>query len=239
MVALSLAVTRDGEEANHALTGVVFIGRAPDNHIVLDAPDVSRRHARVEPLPSGNCRLVDLGSANGTRLNGKPIEARQPVEVGIRDTFSVANYTFRLVSGSGNGTVPPRRADALPAAATAIARPRLIVTTPRGTREHPLNGERLTLGRGEGNDVVINEPVVSSRHAMLQREGLSYRIEDAGSTNGLWLNGVKVTNRLMLDGDRFAIGTRVTVTFRLGLGDNEQVTKLVSLGGKPEEPPAG
>lgn len=48
------------------------LGRALDNEVVLESNDVSRRHARLEPAGSV-LRLVDLGSTNGTRVNGRRV----------------------------------------------------------------------------------------------------------------------------------------------------------------------
>jgi pSer/pThr/pTyr-binding forkhead associated (FHA) protein len=56
----------------HELTeGVSMIGRAPDNTIVIYDPSVSGRHAQLE-LSGESYRLKDLGSTNGTRVNGIP-----------------------------------------------------------------------------------------------------------------------------------------------------------------------
>jgi ABC-type multidrug transport system ATPase subunit/CRP-like cAMP-binding protein len=52
----------------------ITIGRTPDNAIVFDSPLVSRRHAVIEQADSG-FRLRDLGSVNGTYLNGAPIRS--------------------------------------------------------------------------------------------------------------------------------------------------------------------
>jgi len=51
---------------------VTTIGRDPSNDLVLDVGDVSRYHARIE-LAAGEPRVVDLGSTNGTRVNGQPV----------------------------------------------------------------------------------------------------------------------------------------------------------------------
>jgi len=51
------------------------IGREPENDIQLDLPDVFRRHCRIEALPGGGFRIVDLGSKNGTFLNGRTVQA--------------------------------------------------------------------------------------------------------------------------------------------------------------------
>jgi hypothetical protein len=51
---------------------VTTIGRGTDNDLVLESTDVSRHHARVE-CNGGQWRLVDLGSTNGTKVNGQPV----------------------------------------------------------------------------------------------------------------------------------------------------------------------
>jgi len=52
--------------------GSTTVGRSPENAIVLDASDVSRRHAKFE-FSRGRLRIHDLGSTNGTRVNGDPV----------------------------------------------------------------------------------------------------------------------------------------------------------------------
>lgn len=52
--------------------GTTSVGRATENDIVLDSPDVSRRHARIECTGHG-IRVHDLGSTNGTRVNGDAV----------------------------------------------------------------------------------------------------------------------------------------------------------------------
>ena len=48
------------------------IGRGLDNDLVLESTDVSRHHARID-YRDGQWHLTDLGSTNGTRVNGQPI----------------------------------------------------------------------------------------------------------------------------------------------------------------------
>jgi ABC transport system ATP-binding/permease protein len=55
-------------------TGVFTIGRSPSSDIVLDDPLVSRRHAELRLLPDGRRQLVDVGSFNGTFVNGRRID---------------------------------------------------------------------------------------------------------------------------------------------------------------------
>ncbi|GAA2449253.1 FHA domain-containing protein [Streptomyces glaucus] len=72
----------------------VRIGRAADNDLVLDDLVVSRHHAELRVLPDGAYEIADLGSHNGTYLNGRPV-TRAPV--GREDVVGIGHSAFRLV----------------------------------------------------------------------------------------------------------------------------------------------
>ncbi|HEX7160289.1 MAG TPA: ATP-binding cassette domain-containing protein [Trebonia sp.] len=76
--------------------GNVRIGRAPDNDLVLDDLIVSRYHAELRRTPDGGYEITDLGSHNGTYVNGRRVSA-QPVT--DRDTVGIGHSTFRLAGG--------------------------------------------------------------------------------------------------------------------------------------------
>ena len=67
------------------------IGRHADSTIVVDDPRVSRRHAAVRPVTGGHL-VVDLGSTNGTTVNGQPID-EQTLQPG--DEIQVGETTLR------------------------------------------------------------------------------------------------------------------------------------------------
>jgi hypothetical protein len=66
------------------------IGRSPECDLVLSDPTVSRRHAQLRPRPQG-WELVDLGSTNGTRLNGWRLGMAQSVRPGDVVTFGAVS----------------------------------------------------------------------------------------------------------------------------------------------------
>ena len=78
----------------HEAARLVRIGRAPENDIVLDDLLVSRHHAELHRLPAGGYELNDLGSHNGTFVNGRRIEQAILQEL---DVVSVGHCVFRLV----------------------------------------------------------------------------------------------------------------------------------------------
>ncbi len=67
-----ILLNEDGPEQEYELSKAsVTLGRAMTNDIILNDNRISRSHARLECGPQG-CELVDLGSSNGTWLNGFP-----------------------------------------------------------------------------------------------------------------------------------------------------------------------
>jgi hypothetical protein len=71
----------------------------------------------------------------------------------------------------------------------------------------PVAGGRAYIGRDVANDIVIDNPEVSRRHASIYQEAGRYVIEDLGSTNGTFVNGVRVTGPQPLhDGDIVGLG---------------------------------
>lgn len=77
-------------------SGTTKIGRARESHIWLDSDKTSRHHAELR-LAGGNLAVVDLGSTNGTFLNGERIQADQPMLVQGGDEIRFGDRVFTLV----------------------------------------------------------------------------------------------------------------------------------------------
>ncbi len=89
-------VTLMGEEAGRTfpLTGVeALIGRAPEADVSLRGSDISRRHALIRRTDDGVFIIKDLGSRNGTEVNGAPV-TEQPLKFG--DKIRVGSKTILL-----------------------------------------------------------------------------------------------------------------------------------------------
>ena len=81
----------------------------------------------------------------------------------------------------------------------------------------PLTGRPITLGRRPDNDVVIDEPTVSRRHALIMETLSGFVLRDLGSQNGTFLNHAKIDQRENPLGhlDRIRLGgSEVTLVFR-------------------------
>ncbi len=72
------------------------IGRIPDNDLVLSDLNVSRHHAELRKSPAGSYEIVDLGSHNGTFVNGQRVTSQVLTE---QDIVSIGSSTFRLTGG--------------------------------------------------------------------------------------------------------------------------------------------
>ena len=99
---------------------------------------------------------------------------------------------------------------------TAVRRARVILEV-NGMR-HPLDPPGLVIGRGTDADLRINDPGVSRRHAEIRiapaESGVpSVSVVDLGSTNGMLVNGHKVTQATLDDGATVKIGN-TTMTIR-------------------------
>ncbi len=96
-----------------------------------------------------------------------------------------------------------------------------------------LDGEVLFLGRDSRLAALVpslTDKVVSTRHCVVRRHGRRWILEDLGSTNGTWLNGVAVTERVALrTGDVFVLGEggpRVTCVAGFGAASREMATRV-------------
>ena len=78
--------------------GGLTIGRSQENLLWLDEPEVSRRHARLDPAPGGETvELRDLGSTNGLFVNGRKVDALTTlVELHHGDVLRVGSHAFKL-----------------------------------------------------------------------------------------------------------------------------------------------
>ncbi len=73
--------------------------------------------------------------------------------------------------------------------------------------------DEITIGRHDGCNIALKFSLVSGEHAVIRKSGTSFELTDKTSTNGTYLNGIRITSAALKDGDVLAIG-EATLVFR-------------------------
>ena len=110
---------------------------------------------------------------------------------------------------------------------------KLIVNpTSSARREISLARSLISIGRDPSNDVVLPDAMVSRRHAVIEFRGAQYFLRDCNSSNGSLVNGDRVSERNLRDGDLVAIGT-ARMLFREEMDSEEAAAKVVQHPSSP------
>jgi len=171
------------EAAEVAPARRIRIGRGADNDIVLDYPTVSAHHAQIT-IAGDQAQIEDLNSTNGTAV-GSPANRIQRAALKATDVVyfgSLRVPASRLLTG------------------------RLAM----GDQPHTqmaIRREAIVFGRDPTCDHVLDDPLVSRRHARLTRSDASLFLEDLGSANGTFVNGQRISARAPIQaGDLIGMG---------------------------------
>jgi ABC-type multidrug transport system ATPase subunit/pSer/pThr/pTyr-binding forkhead associated (FHA) protein len=167
------------------------IGRKPDNDIVLPFDYVSGHHGKLERRGTV-WHYVDMGSTNGTFVNGQRVQSAVLQDGDI----------LRIGDPQGNTVGLTFRA----AGAAGAPAPIAASTIRLGG---PILGAKtsLTIGRNPQADIPLHTPIVSWHHARLDRTSQGHVITDLGSTNGTFVNGQRLARpHLLRQGDVVQIG---------------------------------
>ena len=107
---VELSISLPGLESRTVpLQGAFTIGRGSASDLILKDARVSRGHALLRPLGRGNYFLLDLGSANGTFLNGRLVTA--PVQLSDGDLIVIADCTLKFEAPDQRPITAPLKSD--------------------------------------------------------------------------------------------------------------------------------
>ena len=132
---------------------------------------------------------------------------------GAEDSLLLLDAMFRV--GAADGQITADEARLLEQAAQDLGVDAVLVSAlfqrydPRhaaGEISWPLEGERISIGRAAGNDVVLSDPQVAKHHCTLLRTGNQWRLMDAGSGRPTLVGGQPITTRPVTDGEEFRVG---------------------------------
>lgn len=210
----AIAGPRSGQrleiEAPTAKT-LVLIGRNRDSAIFIDSTDVSRRHAEIYQAADGNYYIYDLGSRNGTVVNGQLATQQEPALLAPGSLITVG--TSQLLyegladpysSGPvqvGKGATSPKTGTTNPNASPSLLNSEvesLAYLVLQTGQRFLLNQETLTVGRAALNEIMIDAKSISRQHARLQRTVAGYVVADMGSTNKTFVNNQLVEIPVLL-----------------------------------------
>lgn len=233
------------------------IGRSEAADLVVPHPEVSQRHARIV-FQEGQYFIEDLGSRNGTFLNGNAVGGLQALKDGDEvflgpniilvfsqpQTGKPESFEQLLEAKPGapaaaiNKTMLDVDAEAVASLVKPSIPPTLVVTVAgQEAVEHTLTKEVTTLGRSDDNDIVVPSMIVSRHHAVLTLTANGYEVRVLpGATNTLTCQGKPVLERrLLADGDVLRLdseipGMMVSMTYRSPLQAAAKLPFVVRFG---------
>src|SRR5574341_395004 len=191
--------------------GEIVVGRAPDCGLALDRLEVSRRHASLE-IDNGNVWLTDLGSSNGTQIGERPLPPRERTALGVGQRFTIGPYHLEIEKVSQMPSMIPPSGSAEPGP-HELGGTMIDVGVAQQLQVgvlHLADFEAVTIGRAPDNNLVLDHPVVSRYHAVIERMGTRFRLRDLRSSNGVFVNGQRVARDVWLkEQDEIRIGPHV------------------------------
>ncbi len=214
--------------------GEMTIGSAPDNRVVLKGAGVRPHHASIVVDPRGFTLFVKTPDAH-THVNARPVREKAILRLG--DVVSIDNVNMILKpiydeSVRGNKPGPSSAISG----ETRVTPPRVVlrgVSGPYFGKVVPING-KLTIGRGNDCDLVLDEPEMSRKHATIEVAGAEIVLRDHGSANGTYVNGVQVHDVSLYTGDQLAFDRNRFLIEAPGTPMRKAETKPVGADTPPE-----
>jgi ABC-type multidrug transport system ATPase subunit len=162
-------------------------GKLGPNDIALGSPFISRDHARIEPDGMGH-RIVDLGSINGLAYQGEKIQQRTLQHGDVLRVYEPSSGDFVTLTYTNSLLAAQQPPPPIPSFTLDPARP------------------QMTIGR-QTNDIRLDHPSVSRQHAIIERRADGgHVLRDAGSANGTFVNGQRVSQHTLKREDVIQVG---------------------------------
>lgn len=187
---VQLPVLVDSEGKEHILRpGENIIGRQGD--IAIEDTRVSRRHAKVT-VDGETISVTDIGSTNGTLIDGEKLEGDESGVLGHGGVISLGGCELSLaLPGERMRTqMPSGGRTASMTIAPTVGMTQIVIVV--GDDEYDLSAGTYRLGRRDDNDIVIDDPYTSGAHAELDVTEEGVFLTDLGSTNGSFVDSARL-----------------------------------------------
>jgi len=224
----TLILTREGKELISQPIGpeAVTIGRAPESTLQLVDPAISRNHCRIEQT-DGSIVLTDE-SRNGTFINGSVV---QSAKLTNGDQIAVGPWSIRVQRDEPKNDITvvdhnqPTRILAFDDESKTLVEDALTIAVSDTTgKKHSFrfSQQEVNLGTHPQSDIVIDDDYVSRQHCKLVLKDDATLLVDLGSTNGTFVDDVRI-DKIALNGKgAFKIGKTNVIFERVAL--QEQIT---------------
>ncbi len=158
-------------------------------------------------------QLVERATAHSWTLPSRPHVRINPGRDVRRHTVRVITQMSTATRPLADGPQPDWTAGTQPLAAVsppAVAperRERIgSLRAPDGRLTYPLTPVTVDIGRGRGNDIILDDPRVSRHHAQIRWRRGRYVVFDLDSANGTFVNDRPIEEAMLSDGDRVSFG---------------------------------
>lgn len=195
----AILLNRDNGKKLAISTYETSLGRAKNCDIQLASNLASRAHAVISRKKKG-WFITDTGSKTGTFVNGEQIEGT--TRIYHDDVISIGGVDYTFIAphaGRNEGSEAEKRANKNVGG---------VLINCATDFEYPIENGRITIGRSESNDVVIEDARVSRSHAVVMFTDEGWVVKDNDSQAGVGVNGYKVHDfEPIEDGDKIMINT--------------------------------
>lgn len=170
------------------------IGRNGNNSLVINAPEISDKHAEISQL-NGSLTIRDIGSLGGTFVNDQKIDDSATLKAG--DVIKLGNVELEVIKPHpGVGEETPT------ALHNAESEWKVVATASwMNSQQFDIQGT-MVIGRESTCEINIPVEYLSRRHAELSIQGGKLVVRDLESANGTYVNGRRVTEATLQDGDK-------------------------------------
>ncbi|MCZ6502629.1 MAG: FHA domain-containing protein [Gammaproteobacteria bacterium] len=175
------------------------VGKGDANDIVIDEDGVNGFHADLK-VEGTRVTITDINSTNGTLVNGEKIT--EPMPLGAGDIIVIQGVELEIIEDDelGQGKTLVLSGTALMELGTGSWS--LVADSgPEKGQVIPIM-DRVEIGRALECDISILEPALSRKHAELELVGDDLVLRDLGSINGTYVNGEKIDEVKLKNGDR-------------------------------------
>ncbi|MBE6819006.1 MAG: FHA domain-containing protein [Ruminococcaceae bacterium] len=196
----AVLINKDSGQKLAISTYETSLGRAKNCDILLASTLASRSHAVISRRKKG-WFITDTESKTGTFVNGEQTEGSVRIYHGDVITIGGVDYTFVAPHASREDSEPQ------PAFNSGVSGGLLNLAT---NYEYPIQNGKITIGRSEGCDVVIDDRTVSRFHATVQYTDEGWVVTDHDSQAGVGVNGYRIHgSEPISDGDKIMINTHI------------------------------